>query len=228
MDHDVSSGLNSGTAPERASLWEEWPCWLLLLGVWGFSLWAWPRLPAQVPIHWGISGNPDRWATPREAALLLPALLTGIYGITLLFLNGRFDFKAARLMDPVLARRIRLLVIGLFGVLQGLMLGIPLRGGTLGIRTIDLVLAAFFIFLGNLMPLLEPNAWVGIRLPPTLEDREVWRRTHRLGGRVFVVGGLLQLLAGQLPQPIAQPVILTLMFVMFLVPVIYAYRIRTA
>lgn len=224
MADDVSSGLNAPR--ERASLWEEWPCWVLLLGVWAFSLWAWPRLPDQVPIHWGFGGNPDRWATPREAALLLPALLTSIYGITLLFFNGRFDFRAARLMDPALARRIRFLTIALFAVLQGLMLGLPLRGGTLGIRSIDVALAAFFILLGNLMPLLEPNAWAGIRIPPTLEDREVWRRTHRLGGRVFMIGGSLQLLASPLPQAIAQTVILALMLAMFLIPVIYAYRIR--
>ena len=24
----------------------------------------------------------------------------------------------------------------------------------------------------------EPNAWAGIRIPPTLENREVWKRTH--------------------------------------------------
>lgn len=227
MDDAVPSELKKGEIPQqRAAFWEEWPSWVILAGIWAFSLWAWPRLPAQVPIHWGFRGQVDGWATPLQAAVIMPGFLTGIYALMLLYFNARFDFKAARLMDPAVARRVRFLVVFMFAALQGLMLAAPLKGGTLKATGINALLGVFFVLLGNLMPRLEPNAWVGIRIPPTLEDRTVWKRTHRLGGKVFVTGGLLSLLACLLPASIAEPVFLGILLAMALIPIVYAYRIR--
>ncbi|WP_375743421.1 SdpI family protein [Corallococcus interemptor] len=45
----------------------------------------------------------------------------------------------------------------------------------------------------------------GIRTPWTLASDEVWLRTHRLGGRLFVLAGLIVLVAGLLgagPVPV--------------------------
>lgn len=225
MDDEL---LPETVSPEglRGQVAKEWPSWVLLIGVWAFSLWAWPRLPAEVPVHWGLDGQPNGWASPGQAAVLLPAILTLVYGLSLFFLNGPFDFRAARSMDPALARRIRLLLVLFLGSLQGLTLGIPLRGGSLKVTAILALLALFFILLGNLMPRLEPNALVGIRIPPTLEDRGVWKRTHRMGGRVFMAGGALQLVACLLPGPLASGVVMALLAGMVAAPVMYAYRIR--
>ena len=54
--------------------------------------------------------------------------------------------------------------------------------------------AGLFILLGNLMTKLRPNYFIGIRTPWTLESREVWTKTHRVGGRLMVLGGCLMLL----------------------------------
>jgi uncharacterized membrane protein len=45
---------------------------LLLAGVVGYAFWAWPRLPAEIPAHFGLDGQADRWAatTPFEWFLL--------------------------------------------------------------------------------------------------------------------------------------------------------------
>lgn len=51
------------------------PAVLALVAV-GILLVAWPSLPAEVPIHWGVSGQPDDWA-PRApvVGLLLTAAI---------------------------------------------------------------------------------------------------------------------------------------------------------
>lgn len=36
---------------------------LLLMALFAGSAWAYPRLPERIPIHFGVSGEPDRWAT---------------------------------------------------------------------------------------------------------------------------------------------------------------------
>lgn len=213
--------------PQKASLWEEWPSWALLAGLWALSLWTRTRLPERVPIHWNWRGEVDGWGTPGQATVMLPALLTGVYLLTLIFFNARFDFRAARAMDPAVGRRIRFLVVCLMGGFQGLVLAGAMGGRVMSGAAPLAWLALFFIAFGNLMPRLEPNAWAGIRIPPTLEDRDVWKRTHRLGGRLFVVGGLLQLMACLLPHPYGEGAALSLLAPMLLIPIVYAYRIRS-
>ena len=59
---------------------------LLLLGMVSFALWAWPRLPNRIPVHFGIDGQPDGWA---ERSLASWFLLPGI-AILLTLLMGAF------------------------------------------------------------------------------------------------------------------------------------------
>lgn len=40
-----------------------------------YSTWAWPRLPAEIPVHFGLDGQPDRWAPATASSwFMLPAL----------------------------------------------------------------------------------------------------------------------------------------------------------
>ena len=177
-------------------------------------------------MHWNLQGQVNGWGTPLEAALLQPALATGVYLLILAFDWGRMDFKAARAMSPATTRQVRVLVLLLLGILQMLILGSALRGGTFRGNLVFACLCGFFILLGNLMPRLEPNAWVGIRIPPTLENREVWKGTHRFAGRLWVIGGVLLLPTCLLRESQALVICLSGLMVLAFVPMIYAYRLR--
>ena len=48
-----------------------------------------------------------------------------------------------------------------------------------------------FVVLGNLLGKVRPNWFVGIRTPWTLSSKLAWDRTHRAGGWVFVLLGVL-------------------------------------
>jgi uncharacterized membrane protein len=54
---------------------------------------------------------------------------------------------------------------------------------------------AFFMLLGFFMPRVHPNWFVGIRTPWTLSSDLSWQRTHKIGGVLFVVLGLLAVLS---------------------------------
>lgn len=227
MADDIFQGAGQGSEPERGrEITKEWPAWLMLAVLWGFSLWALGRLPGRVPIHWNFAGEVNGWGTPRMACLPLPAIATGAYLMILAYDWGRLDFKAARTMSSATTRQVRILVLLLMGGLQGLLLWTSLRGGIATPRGINLIIALFFVLLGNLMPRLEPNAWAGIRIPPTLENREVWKRTHRMCGRWCVVAGLLGIPVSLLPDRIANALLLPLITIPLLAAVIYAYWIR--
>jgi uncharacterized membrane protein len=80
-----------------------------------------------------------------------------------------------------------------------------------------------FVVLGNYMPRIRSNWWMGIRTPWTLENEEVWRRTHRFGGRTFVAGGVVTIAASLLLGGRSAWVSLAAMVIAGLSPVVYSY-----
>jgi uncharacterized membrane protein len=49
--------------------------------------------------------------------------------------------------------------------------------------------------IGNYTGKLRKNFFVGIRTPWTLSSDAVWERTHRLAGWLFMLGGLVAIVA---------------------------------
>ncbi len=58
-------------------------------------------------------------------------------------------------------------------------------------RIVPIAVGLLFIVLGNYMGKIRKNFFIGIRTPWTLASDEVWARTHRLGGYLFVAAGAL-------------------------------------
>ncbi|ACO47890.1 DUF1648 domain-containing protein [Deinococcus deserti] len=54
------------------------PAWLLFLPFglsFAVGVWALPQQSSRIPIHWGPSGQPDRWGSPLEGLFMLPGVL---------------------------------------------------------------------------------------------------------------------------------------------------------
>ncbi|MCD8027849.1 MAG: SdpI family protein [Erysipelotrichaceae bacterium] len=60
--------------------------------------------------------------------------------------------------------------------------------------SLSVVFCMFLLFLGNYMPRIPMNYYVGIRFPWTVNNEIVWKKTHKIGGYIFVVSGLMMLL----------------------------------
>jgi uncharacterized membrane protein len=173
--------------------------WLILGGMFALTAWAWSRVPDQVPVHWNLAGEVDRYGGKAEGLLLVPVLAIGLYGL----------FRVLPRLDPAGANYarfrgaydvIRLAVIGLLGVAQvvvvGAALGVPLDVS----RIMMVATGALFALLGGVLGRVQPNWFVGIRTPWALTSERSWVATHRLGGRVFAIIGLATAAVG-LVQP---------------------------
>ena len=78
--------------------------------------------------------------------------------------------------------------------------------------------------LGNYMKTVKPNYFIGIRTPWTLENAEIWNKTHRLGGILWFAGGLLIAVAALLLDVTALlPAFFTAIGIMVGVPLVYSY-----
>lgn len=182
-----------------------------------------PMLPDMIPIHWGLSGQPDNFAPKLQALVLMPLGALLLYGI----------LYAAPLLDPKRASLersaetyilIRNVVLVFFMFMHGLTLYTTLQDNqTLTPGFITLGVGLLFMVLGNYMPRMKPSWIAGIRTPWTLSNDRVWTKTHRLGGRTFVVGGLLVCLTAFLPPAVSAVVTLVAVLTAALIPVLYSY-----
>lgn len=188
----------------------------------GMSALAAPSLPARVPVHWGLDGQPDRWGSRWELLLLGPGLvlLTGV----LVAVFDRIDLVKRPGDDERPKMRVLQGTLGLMAGLHGVILGhvAGLFGDLLGALT--LVLAVFWMLIGNELVRVRPNATTGIRTRWTFRSPSIWRRTHRLGGRLMVLAGALGLLGvWWLPGPLALVLLAGLITVSALGSVLYSY-----
>jgi uncharacterized membrane protein len=164
-----------------------------------FALAVYGRLPEQIPTHFDLSGEPDDWTGRFPGAFVMPALAAGVY--LLLFALRRIDPRRAHYQRFEGTYWVILNVIAItmaaFQVLTlGLALGWPIDMG----RAITVTVGLLFVGLGNYLPRIRSNWWIGIRTPWTLESETVWRETHRVAGWTFVAAGLA-LVAGGLFVP---------------------------
>ncbi len=149
---------------------------------------AWPFAPDRLPVHWNLQGEVDGYAGKATGLLLVPAITLGIY-LLLLWLP-RIDPRYAnyvRFEGTYLAIRVTLVMFLtlLYGATLLAAFGQPIDVGLV----ISLGVGGLFVVLGSLVHRLQPNWFVGIRTPWTLSSDLAWKKTHRVGGWLFLLLG---------------------------------------
>ena len=76
------------------------------------------------------------------------------------------------------------------------------------------------IISGNYLPKVKRNYVLGIKLPWTVKSDENWYRTHRLGGVVFVFGGIFIISTAFLQNYI---IFFTIIVLLVTIPTLYSY-----
>jgi len=194
----------------------------LIAMAFGASAAVYTRLPARVPIHWDLHGHVDGWAGPLRAALLLPLLSLGVW--LLLVALPRIDprkenyAKFLGSYDLVIAATITLLVaVHMMVLAAGLGVSVPVA------RVAPVAIGALMVVLGNVLPRARPNWWFGIRTPWTLSNDRVWERTHRVGGYLMTLSGVVLILSALFAAPVARMAGIGAVLVASLVSYIYSY-----
>jgi len=87
------------------------------------------------------------------------------------------------------------------------------------------LMGVLFIIVGNYLPKCKQNYTIGIKIPWTLDSEENWNQTHRMAGRLWVIGGILMIFAVFLPNKFMVAAMVVVLLVMVTVPMIYSYRL---
>ena len=169
---------------------------------WGISLasllvalYFLPSLPAQVPLHWNLAGQIDGYGPPLSI-LQMPLIALG--------LNLMLSFLP--LIDPKrqnyqkfagVYHMLRLILSLFFAGLTGILLYSATHPGALQVTSLVLAgIGLMLSFIGNYLPKIKPNYFVGVRTPWALASETVWRKTHRLSGFLWFAGGLVLAVMG--------------------------------
>lgn len=189
------------------------------------SVVLYPNLPKQMPIHWGPGGQPDNFGSRLTGAFMAPLLSAGVY--LLMLVLPRIDPRQnniRRFGDTY--RLIRTGIVIFLVFVHFLTLNAVMRAGmTLNTTLMIAAVGLFLAVVGNYLPRTRSNWFLGVRTPWTLSSERVWKKTHRLAGRLFVVGGILLAAVGFLLPGSLVWVLLGVVVIMALVPVMYSYFI---
>lgn len=160
------------------------------------GLLLWNRLPGQLATHWGMHGA-DRWSGKAAAVFLRPLLLLAAHYLVLfLVFRDAKNRNQSKKVVGLLFWMIPAVSILVSGITYAVVLGWKFRLAGLLFAGLGLMFAA----IGNYLPKCRPNRTVGIRIPWTLGSEENWIATHRFAGKVWVIGGLIMVLAALLPE----------------------------
>lgn len=181
----------------------------------------WYQLPEEMPTHFNLLGQADGYDHKMFAIFGLPALMLLMHWL-ILFLMIK-DPKSSNISS-----KIQLLIYWIIPFVSCLSM-ISIYGESLGYSMMTGLLGQIFmgvvmIVIGNYLPKTRRNYMIGIRIPWTLENDENWRKTHRLAGKIWVLGGLLLLLNAFVQLYVYWIFFLTLLLVI-MIPCVYSYQL---
>ena len=180
----------------------------------------WDRLPEQMATHWGGNGEADGWSSRSFAVFVMPLILLALHWLCLWVTSKDPKNKSQ-------SSKIFNLILWLVPALSLFSCG-SIYAAALGQEfQINALMPAFlgllFVIVGNYLPKTVQNRTIGIKIKWTLEDEANWNATHRLAGKLWVIGGLVLIVAAFLPGNWHIFVAPLLLGVMVLVPVAYSW-----
>ncbi|MCY9023192.1 SdpI family protein, partial [Priestia megaterium] len=109
--------------------------------------------------------------------------------------------------------------INMSTILQGLGYNVPMS------YIVPIVVGIIFIIIGNYLQRVRSNYFMGIRTPWTLSNETVWKKTHRLSGKLFFIGGLLIFISAFLPDGYKSMVMWVSIVLCVAIPYLYSYLV---
>ena len=181
----------------------------------------WNRLPETIATHFDFHNEPNGWSSRTFAVFGMPLVLLGLHWMCIL-LSGLPGFAKAG-SSPKLQRLLLLVIPAVSLLVTVLVYGYALGASFSIARIVWVFVGVIFAAVGNYLPKIRRNTVTGIRLPWTLMDDEVWNKTHRFSGPVWVLGGLLLIVCGLIGTGPALPI--AAIVVVIAVPTAYSLAV---
>jgi uncharacterized membrane protein len=185
------------------------------------AVYFYPLLPDKIISHWNVNGVADDYLPKLFGVLLLPILLI-IFDIIFLIipkidpLKKNIDSFRKYFDDFILLFNLFMFYVFTLTILASLGFVFNI------VWALMPAFAIFFYYIGVMTSNAKRNYFIGIRTPWTLASDKVWEKTHKLGGTLFKIGGILFLLS-MINSLIGFVVVISYILAVTVVLVVYSY-----
>jgi uncharacterized membrane protein len=156
-----------------------------------YLAYKWNSFPEDIPVHWNLKGEVDRYGSKFEiwVLMLLPIITYFIF-----WLIPKIDPKKRIKEMGNKYEQLKFFMVAVTSVISIYFLYAIDKEKMINTEIMFVLIGFIFIILGNYLPSIKPNYFVGVRTPWTLENNEVWRLTHRIAGKLFVALGIITII----------------------------------
>ncbi|MGL5616510.1 MAG: SdpI family protein [Sarcina sp.] len=186
-------------------------------------------LPDLIPAHYGFNGEVTRWGSKYES-LIIPIL--GAIICTISFIctksisknpENKNNIKSLNACNIVLVFTFNALtlsfLISSFNEITNI-------NNSLSSKLIYISFGIGFIILGNYLPKCKRNDLLGIRTSLTLSNDNIWFKTHRFGGKAFVIFGFIFTIASLfIPGNMAMPILISSLLILTVIVSLYPKKL---
>ena len=200
---------------------------LILIGIpFIYATYLYPSLPEIIPTHFNIKGEADGFGG-KDSIYLGPVILgvASLFSYFLLANIKKIDPKRAEQIDDGMFQKFGFFTVLFLTALSMVILYATTHQGISFEKLLFPIMGLAFAGMGLYMPKIKQNYFAGFKLPWTLDNVDNWNATHKIAGKVWLYGGIVQFFAGMAFSSVTSFVIFFIdMIVMVLIPTICSYR----
>ncbi len=171
----------------------------IILASFIIGIYFYPQMPSEMASHWNSQGQVDGYMSKFWGLFLMPIISFGMF---LLFIAiPKIDPYKQNIekFKKYYNNFVVLIIIFLFYLyLLTIFWNVGLR-----FNMIQLIAPAFgilFYYCGILTEKAKRNWFIGIKTPWTLSSERVWDKTHKIGGKLFKITGIIALFGTFFPS----------------------------
>ncbi len=187
-----------------------------------FGIIMWNKLPSTMTTHWGADGHADGFGGKTFAVFGIPCIMLIFHSVCLLvtLLDKKQKEQSQKALGMIFW------IVPIISLLtSGIMYSAALGKEMNATSFVPILLGIMFIFMGNYLPKIKQNSTLGIKVSWALHNEENWNKTHRLGGKIWVAGGVSLFVAAFLPTEAMMWIMLLVIAAISVIPCAYSYYI---
>ena len=185
------------------------------------GLLLWNRFPETIAIHFGITGQADGFSSVPYAVFVPPLLILAVHWLCIL--ATALD-KSNKERNQKLQSIVLWIIPLISNLCSGCMFALALGWEFSPVVWTLVPMGILFTVIGNYLPKTRMNATMGIKIYWTYTSEENWNATHRMAGKLWVIGGILMLFCSFFPLGWAVAAMFGILLFMVLIPVVYSWR----
>lgn len=185
---------------------------LIILISFGIGVYFYPQMPDKMVSHWGTSGEANDYMGKFWGLFLMPIISLVVFLFLILIpkldpLKMNVEKFRKQFDNFTIFIILFLFYIYLLTIFWNLGIQFDMN------QAIAPAFGILFYYCGVLIENSKRNWFIGIKTPWTLSNDEVWDKTHKLGGKLFKITGVISLLGLFFPQ---------FAFLFILIPVLFS------